>query len=64
LLLHPEVVNSLVGFLVEEIVLIIAQPVPESAILPQLFEECLSFLWCVIKSVPFRECVEEASETI
>lgn len=64
LLLDPEVVHLLIRFLVEQVVLVISQPVAETSILPKLLEKLLSFLRSVIKGILLRESVEEASEAV
>ena len=53
LLFGPEIVCLLVGLLVKQVVLVVAQPVAEASILPKLFVELLSFFWSVVKGIPF-----------
>jgi hypothetical protein len=64
LLLGPEIICLLVGLFVKEVVLIVAQPVAEASILPQLFVERLSFGWGVIERVLLGEGVQKASKAV
>ena len=64
LLRGPEGVGLLVGLRVEEVVLVVAEPVAEAAVEPELFVEFVSFFGRVVEGVSFREGVEEASEAV
>ena len=63
LFLEPEVVDGTVGLLVEEVVLVVAQPIPEPSVTPELLEEGLTLLWSVLEGLPLSEVVKEAAET-
>jgi hypothetical protein len=64
LLLDPEVVDGLISFLAEQVVLVVTKPITEATILPQLLEEGLTFLWRIVESVSLGKGIQEASEAV
>ena len=62
LLFGPEIVHRSVGLGIEEIVLVVAEPVAEAAVLPELLEKRLTFFGCIFERASFGKRVQEAAE--
>lgn len=62
LLLGPEVVDGAVGGWVEQVVFVVAEPVAEAPVCPQLLEELLALFGTVFEAFLLGESVEKSAE--